>query len=90
MIRKEIYFLYDFTYEKGMHAHKYLHSFTIQSPVLMWEKNVMNVLDTKILHELEYSVYVEKKKIVSKELRGDDRIIRYEFVVSCPKIYGTL
>lgn len=63
------------------------------------KKTVMNDLDTneekKILHELEYdSVYEKKNKEKMFQrvevIRGDDRIIRYDFVVSCPKIYGTL
>lgn len=53
-------------------------------------KNVMNCLDTKILHELEYSIYEKRKCFKELNLSDDDRIIRYDFVVSCPTIYGTL
>lgn len=87
-------FFYDFTYMKRECMHTNIYIFSQQRVrFLCGKKDVMNVFGYRknSTCELEYSVY-EKEKNVSKSLllKCDDRIIRYDFVVSCPKIYGTL
>lgn len=59
-------FFYDFTYEKGMHAHKYLHFFFTTESGSYVGKKCDERLWIRILHELEYILGLRIRENVSK------------------------